>query len=657
MRGFVFCFSVACMLTAGMAARGGELDFATGDLTDIPMEKLVGMEVFSASIMARQISDAPSMVTVVTSADIRAYGYRTLADIVNSMPGLYTPYDRSIYYLGGRGFGRAGDFSGRIMLMIDGYATNDNIYSEAYIGNDFLLDTELIERVEYVPGSGSSVYGNNAFFGIINVITRKGRDFGGTQVAGEVASYGTQKGRITFGKQLENGADVLLSASILDSDGQNLFFPEFNNLANDPNFAINHGVARNHDYEHSPRLFGKLQFDNWVVEGAYVSREHGNPTGAYNSVFNAFTRDWDTNGYLSARVDNELGPNLKSSAHAYYGYYLDRTAITRPILGLLHEFNRGQWWGVDAKFVADWFKNHKLVFGAEYRDDFELSFSNIFNRADYSYQTISLYLQDEIGLTDDLRLNVGGRYDRMSGVDGNISPRVALIYSPTDKTTLKASYNRAYRFPSAYERFYKDDTAIINPNLGVESVSTAELVLQHQFSRMMRVSGSLYHYRTSDLITQINVSPAVTQFVNSGNGQTDGIELALERNWDNGVRFRGSYAHQSATDTSGQHMINSPDNLGKLNVSFPLRYGPLRAGVEVQYNGARLTETRAKAASYTLTNVTVSTERPLYGWGGSLSIRNLFDRDYVAVAPGGYVQDTLQMDGLNLWLQLTYDFK
>ncbi|OIQ89771.1 colicin I receptor precursor [mine drainage metagenome] len=645
------------MLTASQATGATKDVVEPTDLTHTPFEQLLDMEYVSAAKISNQISDASTAVSIVTAEDIRAYGYRNIAEIVNSMRGLYTPYDRSIWYLGGRGFGRSGDYVGRILLMVDGYATNDNIYDEAYIGNDGLLDTELIQRVEYVPGSGSAIYGNNAFFGIINIITKKGRDFNGTQVSGELASYGGKKGRVTYGKQLDNGADVLLSASLLKNDGQNFFFPEFNNATADSNFAVNHGVASGLDFERSPRLFGKLQFEGITVEGGYVSRRHANPTGAYGTVFNALTWDWDTNGFVSIKSDNILGQHLKSSSHVYYGYYLDRTALTSPTLGLLHEHNRGQWAGGDIKFVGDWFERHKLVFGVEYRDDFEISFLNHFGASDYSRTTTSLYVQDEYSVTDQLKLNIGGRAEWSSGIGSNVSPRTALIYKPFDPTTIKLSYSSAFRRPAAYEQFYHDDTQAVNPALGPEFVTSTEFTVQQQFSRKMRAVASLYHYQTSDLITQVTLPSGLNQNVNSGSGYTNGLELELERLWDDGVRMRGSFARQLSIDAAGVRTVNAPENLGKFNLTFPMLKNAVRTGLELQYTGSRYTEKRNVAGGYTLANLTFSSEQPIYGFNASFSVRNLFDRSYVSVAPSGLVQDTLLMDGRNFWLQMDYVFK
>jgi len=647
---------------AGLLLSVSQAHAATGalteDLTALPFEQLLNMEVTSASRIARQVSDAPSAVAVVTAEDIRAYGYHSLADILNSMRGLYTTYDRAFQYLGGRGFGRPGDFAGRILLMVDGYATNDNIYNQSYIDNSGLIDVELIDRVEYVPGTGSVAWGNNAYFGIINIITKKGRDFAGTQFSAEGMSYGGKKGRATFGSQLKNGADVMLSISWLDSDGQDLFFPEFLDPANqNPNVASNHAIAHNLDYETSKRIFGKLQYENLTLEGAYASRKKGIPTASYSVEFNAYNQYWDDNGFLSAKYDLDLGPRLKTSTHAYYGSYLDRGAGFYIVGGLWSEHNLGQWWGIDQKFVSTAFEDHVLVFGAEYRDDFQMDLHDPVATSSHSRKTFSLYLQDEIALNDQWKVNAGARYDHANDLGGEINPRIAVMYSPQPATQLKAAYSTAFRMPATYEKFYSDGEQLPNSQLHSEYITTTEFVLQHDFTPQTSFIGSLYHYRTHDLITDVDIDPSTNHFTNVGSSHTTGLELGLEHHWDSGIRMRTSYAHQNAIDQDGRWMINSPKNLGKFNLTFPMLSRYVRTGLELLYTGTRRTELNQHLGGYTLTNLTFSSEQPIHGIGASLSIRNLFDRDYAAVAPGGFTQDTLQMDGRNVWLQLTYDLK
>jgi outer membrane receptor for ferrienterochelin and colicin len=74
------------------------------DLTELPIENLLNMEVYSASKFIQKKSDAPTAVTVITAQNIKDYGYRTVADIVQSVRGLYIDSDRNYSNVGTRGF-------------------------------------------------------------------------------------------------------------------------------------------------------------------------------------------------------------------------------------------------------------------------------------------------------------------------------------------------------------------------------------------------------------------------------------------------------------------------------------------------------------------------------------------------------------------------
>src|SRR4030042_5248923 len=172
------------------------------DLTQLGIEELMEIEVatvYGASKYEQKVTEAPSSVTVITAEEIRKYGYRTLADILRSVRGFYVTYDRNYNYLGSRGFSRPGDYNTRFLLLVDGHRINDNVYDGAYFGTEFIIDVDLIERVEIIRGPGSSLYGTNAFFGVINIITKQGRDFKGTEISGEAGSFDTYKGRLSYG--------------------------------------------------------------------------------------------------------------------------------------------------------------------------------------------------------------------------------------------------------------------------------------------------------------------------------------------------------------------------------------------------------------------------------------------------------------------------
>ncbi|RTL25522.1 MAG: TonB-dependent receptor [Rhodocyclaceae bacterium] len=637
---------------------------AQDDLTALPFEELLRRDFVSASRLARQVSDSPAAVSIVTADDIRAYGYRTLAEVINSMRGLYTTDERTYHYMGGRGFGDVEDYAGRVMLLIDGYAVQDNLFDQAYIDESGLIDLELVERVEYVPGTGSVTYGNNALLGILNVVTRRGRDFDGARVSAEISSRGGSRQRATWGKRLDNGAEVLLSASTLDVDGRNLYFPAYDTP------ATNHGVAEGLDGERSQRVFGKLAWGGWTVQAAWVEREKNVPTNP--SAYTAFNTPFptrDESAFLGVRHETDLGLQLSSSSSLMlgrYGYWNQREYA----LNEDGEYDDGEkygvrdftgaWWRFDQKFVGRWFTDHTLVFGAELRDDHRQSFRRRFLAPDgevtyrddgeRSRRTVSLYIADDYRLSDRWTLNLGARHDDADDLDGNLSPRVALIWQPDPATTWKASYSEAFKMPNANDRWTSDDTAV------PEYVAATELVLQRQLAAHTRFTGALYRYRRSDLLVY---DDALEDYVPAGSSRAHGVEAEIEHLWERGARVRASVAWQRSRDVQGRDAVNSPDLLGKLAYTFLLPGEALRAGVEAQYLGPRLTRERRMLGGHALAHLTLTTERDWHGLSASLSARNLFDRDYETVSgfdwrPGDVAQDGLRMDGRSVWLQIGY---
>ena len=135
-------------------------------VSEMSMQDLMSVEVVStASKFPQAIREAPASITVVTAEEIRRFGYRTLGDVLRSVRGFYTTYDRNYAYVGMRGFARPGDYNTRVLLLVDGHRLNDDIFDQAPIGTDFPIDLSLVERVEVIRGPASSLYGTNALFG------------------------------------------------------------------------------------------------------------------------------------------------------------------------------------------------------------------------------------------------------------------------------------------------------------------------------------------------------------------------------------------------------------------------------------------------------------------------------------------------------------
>jgi len=183
------------------------------DLTELSLEALSNLKVqrvYGASKHEQATTEAPSAVSIVSRQDIQEFGYRTLTDIMRSVRGFYATYDRKYTFLGADGFNLPGDFGGRTLVMIDGHRINDPLFDSNFAGTEFPLDVDLIDRVEVIRGPGSSLYGNNAFFAVINVVTRRSQDIHGAEVSGSVADDEGYKGRFTYGQTFSNGVSLTL---------------------------------------------------------------------------------------------------------------------------------------------------------------------------------------------------------------------------------------------------------------------------------------------------------------------------------------------------------------------------------------------------------------------------------------------------------------
>ncbi|WP_165919082.1 TonB-dependent receptor plug domain-containing protein [Sulfuritortus calidifontis] len=644
-------------LLAALAWQAGPVaaTAAPPDLASFALEDLLNMEVFSASKFQQKASEAPSAVTVITAEEIMAYGHRTLADILKTIRGVYVSYDRNYSYVGVRGFGRPGDYNTRLLLLVDGHRVNDNVYDGGLVGSDFILDVDLIERVEFVPGPGSAIYGNNALFGVINVITKQGRQLDGAEVSAEVASHDTWKTRASYGRRLDNGLEVLLSIGRYDSQGQNLFYPEFG------------GTAVGLDHDRADNFYGKFSFADFTLSLAHADRKKGVPTASYGQDFNdPRSATIDRQSFLDLQYQQRLTEQLEFTGRAYYGLY--HFSGDYPYSGVVnHDRTDGRWWGGELKFVHTAFQNHKLVFGAEYQRDGQRDQAN-YDLDPYAVylddrrrsQRWGLYLQDEYSLSERTLLSAGLRFDRSAEGHESVNPRLGLIHRWDNTTTLKALYGTAFRAPDAYELYYTalgPPDQLANPNLRPEKIKTYELVLEKVIGSDIRLTAATYHYVIDNLIEQVTLPGGDLMFNNIAQAKANGIELEAERRWADGSQLRASYSWQLAEREDGTWLDNSPRHLAKLNWSQPILGNRWRSGLELQYLGSRRTSHPGiSAGSSVVTNLTLTSSKLAKGLEVSAGIYNLFDQDCVDPGSDEHSQALLHQDGRTWRLKLGYRF-
>lgn len=632
---------------------------AIQELAEIPIEQLMQMEVQSASRFRQSAIDAPAAISVVTAEEIRTYGYRTLGEVISSMRGVYTSYDRYFTYVGVRGFARAGDYNTRILLLIDGIRQNDAVFNQAMVGTESPIDVDLIARVEFVPGAGSSVYGSNAFFGVLNIITKNGSDYDGGEAAAALGSYQTAKGRLTYGKGSEGDVDWLISGSGYYQHGQNLDFPEQG------------GRARNLDSDRSGTLFAKLQTANFSITGIFGSRTKENPTASYQQAFNMQgSKATDDTASIGAEYRKALSDQLTLTLRGNLQQYRYRGDFIydAPPLYINRDKSEGTSWGGDVQLTSTHFTGHRIVAGVENRRDDGIRQRNFDVSPYVSYldskersNTTGIYVQDEIVLSERWLLNAGVRRDHVSNSDGSTSPRLGIIFKPLPQTAMKLLYGEAYRSPNAFELYYQTNTPggyRLNPGLKPETIRSREFVVEHALSQTQRIVASAYRNDIDDLISQqYDTAADRYYFDNVSSVRAEGIELEWTARLRGGIQARMNASWQRAEEEStGSRIANSPARLFKANLSAPFWGDRLRAGLEVQAMSSRKSW-QGEAPGFAITNLTLLAPKISKDVDLSATIYNLFDRRYYD--PAGNDLDPIrrvEQNGRNFRMKINYRF-
>lgn len=547
----VFRLAACTVALSAMAASAQTAD----ELTDLPLERLLETEVVNAARFAGQMIDSASAVSVLTAEEIRIYGLRTLAEVLDQMRGLHVR--RSAYQadLHSRGIGGTG-FASRVLMLIDGNPQPDNIYEGLYLSRDGLLDVALIDRVEYAPGSGSAIYGNNALLGVINIVTKRGRDIQGLQAVGSLGERGERDWRISAGRRQTNGLEWL--ASITGTAGSLLSYPQLADLFG--------RTAQN-----SLQLLLKAQWEGFsaLLASGRQQRDFDFPFGAgQNYHIGTITR----NQLFALGHDSRPTPQWRLSLRGQAGRVDDIQNAERPLFRGDYS-GKGRWWAMDVQAVYTGWASHQVALGARLRRDpvqrFHIETQGEFeSMGDLALgsRRSGFSAEDQFTLSDQWTLVAGVRADQRDSFDWTWSPRVAAIWQPDPRWSIKASRGRSTRYRSAIEApQMSSNVGIGAPQDQLERATTTELVSEYR-SGSLRLLGSLYDYALDS-----NTSADLVEDRSRGKG------AEIEAEWQaRGWRLRGSHAWQTIRTTHQAPSPTSPPRLLKLQLSAPLRGEALR---------------------------------------------------------------------------------
>ncbi len=607
-----------------------------GGIEQFPLDSLLNIKISAATKYDQTVSEAPASVTIISSEDIARYGYRTLSDVLRSVHGFYTSNDRNYAYVGIRGFGRPTDYNDRLLLLVNGHTLNEDVYGSAAIGTDLGIDLSALDHIEIVRGPGAAVYGNNAMFAVINLVTKKGNAIDGLHINVGGSTLNESTASVLYGKQLENGMNIFFSGLYDNIEGKDLYFKEYDTD------STNHGIAHHLDWDRSYGILSTISYNDFTLQLYGVSREKGIPTGAFDADFNdPSAKTLDQRSMVEVQYHTALAVDKSLFSRVYLDHYEYRG--TYPFEGIeTRDATTGNWVGAELRAQWDMTTKNRFTLGAEYQQHLHADYhfwdpTQIFFDGNFPYSLFSLYVEDEHQLSENLSLSLGIRRDEYSNDVQATTPRVAVMYYPAVSSTLKLLYGEAFRAPNIYEVNYADPVSgyEANPALQPERIRTAELVLEQHISESVFGSVSLFDNRVANLIDEtIDPLDSLLQFQNVSVARASGVEAELTLRIHPGIQSYVNYTYEDAKDgNSGAKLTNSPSHLFRCGASFDFFEG-YSAAIAFDYESSRITLAGTKTDPYLLTDVNFFSRMFLEHVRISASITNLFNVSYAT--PGGF---------------------
>jgi outer membrane receptor for ferrienterochelin and colicins len=151
------------------------------------LESLLERPVVSTPSKGAETADvAPAVSSVISAEDLRRYGIRSLDEALNFLSlGIVATNPMHAVEVGSRGVLLSADYGSHMLLLVDGHSLNEPWGGTAYFERGSVIPIELIDRIEILLGPGSVLYGSQAMFGVINIVTKRAKDYSGVHVIAE----------------------------------------------------------------------------------------------------------------------------------------------------------------------------------------------------------------------------------------------------------------------------------------------------------------------------------------------------------------------------------------------------------------------------------------------------------------------------------------
>lgn len=592
---------IAFLLASISVSTGAEQDDSS--VFDLSLEELMQITVSGSTLTEEQLARVPSAVTVFTGEQIRRLGVDNVEELLDLVPG-YQRFrqggDGLIYTYSSRGR-RINSGVGEVLTLVDGLqlasprvANHVNTLAGVAVAN--------IERVEFIRGPGSALYGSNAMMGVINIVTVSGRK--GLRVLG--GSFDRKAGDLLYAADFDglkldlharadrdNGdryvvRDTFSSDRVTTSDARRLSDLYLKLHWQDSAFYYRRGtrgvdefyvldlISNDHNRMRSWRNQYMLEqrFETGPVRSRLMLsatddlldlRAQLLPAGALAAISTPSSQD-----PLIARAVFESS-NVQLTWHndwpldvgsVQYGAEARRTKTTRGVAYNnfdLHDLANGQF---PVRYYGELLPTTPLE-RLSTRDNF------------------GLYAQYLRPLNDTTDLTMGLRWDDYREIGEHLSPRLGLIHQWSAVHTVKLLYGEAFRAPTNGELDLINNPVILgNPSLEPEQVATWDLIWMASWRELAFSLGYFDNHFKDSIIAA--PQGGLIRYVNAEQGPSKGFEFELSYQLNEEWLLR----------TTAMRLTEKPENSFReademFSLSLNWQHGIWRSGVAAVRHGER----------------------------------------------------------------------
>ena len=433
-------------------------------------------------------------IQVISAEFIKNSAATNVADLLQQVAGVDirrrgTAGSQADLYIRGGGFDQT-------LLLIDGIKMDD-----AQTGHHTMnaaLPIEVIERIEIIKGPAARVFGQNAFTGAINIVT-KSTLANTASVNIETGSFGQLNGSVTVGKEFENSS-IIAHVGILTSDG----------------------YRHNSDYENK----------NYLLKGVFNKKEQ-----PIEVIATFFDKKFGANGfYASATATEQYEETQSSLLGASTTFRTEKFKITPRVY-----WKRGQDEYVYIRDNPSVYRNLHITnkvgveTNASYTSDagitgFGVDISRVFissnNLGKRNRTMANLFLEHRFkALNDKLDITPGVAVTYFSDFKFHAFPGLDIGFKLSDNLKAYGNLGVTYRIPTYTDLYYNDRSTIGNSNLKPEEAFAQEIGLKFNSGRFTS-SVAIFNRDADNLIDFIR--PDVTskyEATNIAKVNTKGFEL------------------------------------------------------------------------------------------------------------------------------------